>query len=330
MRARLLARLVVLVVASGLLALPGTTASHTVDARSRPDLPAVAASAVAQHSRAEVLRYWTPARMRAAQPMTAAAAAVRHRLDSPPGQALASAPPFGPVPARTSSAVAAAPPRHGNVVVPRTVGKLFVRTKYGDRMCSAAIIRSKLRNQILTAAHCAHGGKYGRWYSHWVFVPQYDDGRARHGRWVGKRAYVPKRWKRHSDFTRDYAIIKLRKHNGKKIQQRLGGNGVRTGRGPWKWGVRIWGWPAQHSYDGEHGVMCQGKTSRYKGRKDAKMECPMTGGSSGGPWLLREKRRRHRGLIFAVTSRRTVSGTPYLLAAPLPKAFWYLKRWANP
>lgn len=317
MRARFLARLFVVPLGLALVALPMDTNATATDAHTVRKVPAeVALSARPDSSAADVRRYWTKARMRAAS----AVGAPRTR-QAPPGQLLASAPASGLL---TGSA-----PRYSGVVVPRTVGKLFVRSPYGDRMCTAAVMRSKRKNQIVTAGHCVHGGQYGGWYGDWLFVPQYDNGRAPHGKWVAGRAYAPGRWTRRSDFRFDYAIIKLRKSGGRKIQRTVGGNGIRLGRGPRKRSVRVWGWPAQSPYTGEHAVMCQGRTSRYGGSSDAKIECPMTGGASGGPWLLAKKRKRHRGLIFAVTSRRTASGTAYLLATPLPEAFRKLKRRAN-
>ena len=55
----------------------------------------------------------------------------------------------------------------------------------------------------------------------------------------------------------------------------------------------------------------------------------MNGGASGGPWLLKKRRKANTGIIWAVTSRRTTSGTKYLLARPLPKAIWTMVRAAN-
>lgn len=322
MRARVLARLFVVPLGMALVALPVDANAVPAPAAAagesrvhRASVPDVALSARSGRSAAEVRRYWTQARMREASVVGAPT------LHAPPGEVLASA--------RASGLLTGGAPRYDGVVVPRTVGKLFVRSPYGDRMCTAAVMRAKRKNQVITAGHCVNGGQYGGWYSDWLFVPQYDNGRAPRGTWVGKRAYAPGRWTHRSDFRFDYAIVKLRKRHGRKIQRVVGGNGVRLGRNPWKRDVRVWGWPAQSPYSGEHAVMCQGRTSRYGGGADAKIKCPMTGGASGGPWLLENKRKRHRGLIFAVTSRRTASGTAYLLATPLPKAFRKLKRRAN-
>jgi hypothetical protein len=43
--------------------------------------------------------------------------------------------------------------------------------------------------------------------------------------------------------------------------------------------------------------------------------CSMNGGASGGPWL-KDRIDANLGYVFAVTSRRTTSGTPTLLSTP--------------
>lgn len=214
--------------------------------------------------------------------------------------------------------------------MPRTTGKLFFRTRSGQTaVCSAAVIRARRHNQVVSAGHCVHQGQGGGWYRDWIFVPRYHNGRRPFGRWVAKRAYAPRKWVKRSRFSHDWAIIKFRKRNGRKLQQRVGGNKVKLGSRVRYRGVRVWGWPAQSPYNGRTGQMCQGKSTRWRSSRHAKIRCDLTGGASGGPWLLRKQRRTNKGIIFAVTSRRTIGGTAYLVARPLPKAFAKLKRRAN-
>jgi V8-like Glu-specific endopeptidase len=323
MRASVLARPVVLLLGACVLAVPpsGVTSAAAAPVQSvTTEVTSITASPVARLSSADVLRYWTNERMERARPMGGPKR--RGNPSLPPGQQEAFAPAFsGPLVASTA-------PRVGNVVVPRTVGKLFVRSPWGDQHCSAAIITSRLRNQIITAGHCVNAGTQGGWYRDWLFVPQYDRGRAPHGRWVGFRAYAPRAWTDRGNYSRDYAIIKLRARNGQRIQNALGANGVRVNRPQARTGVRVWGWPAQAPYTGERAVLCSGRTQRHNAT-DARIPCAMTGGSSGGPWLLPKDRHRHRGLIFAVTSRRTTGTNPQLVATPLPEEFRQLRRNAN-
>ncbi len=62
-----------------------------------------------------------------------------------------------------------------------------------DYVCSAAAIRTRKRNQVITAGHCVHTGpnvgllEQPHFFSDWLFVPRYRNGRAPYGRWVGQQ-----------------------------------------------------------------------------------------------------------------------------------------------
>jgi len=117
---------------------------------------------------ARALAYWTPERMRAAQP-----------LDGPtPIEDLASAS-FAPVPEPS------VPPFAAN-------GRLFVRQGTEQGFCSATAINSPTRQLVLTAAHCLNSGPRGlrgrtTWSRTVVFVPAYTDGLAPFGAFVAHR-----------------------------------------------------------------------------------------------------------------------------------------------
>jgi V8-like Glu-specific endopeptidase len=215
-------------------------------------------------------------------------------------------------------------PRPGHVHVPSSVGRLFFTTSAGDASCTASAIRTRKRNQVITAGHCVNTGPDGggllgqpEWFSNWIFVPRYHDGRRPFGKWVATNAYAFGGWVNHGRYSRDQAVIKFQRRHGRKLTRVVGANLVRTGLHQRQRGVRIWGWPAEFQYDGERAVHCDGRTTRRA--LDAKMRCPMNGGASGGPWLLRKDRHPDWGAIFAVTSRRTVHHRPkLLLAVPLP------------
>jgi len=78
--------------------------------------------------------------------------------------------------------------------------------------------------------------------------------------------------------------------------------------------TQIWGWPAEPPYNGEVPYYCDGTTYAWGG-SDAALTCSMNGGASGGPWL-KDRIDANLGYVFAVTSRRTTSGTPTLLSTP--------------
>lgn len=280
----------------------------------------VLASPVTPRATARAVRqYWTPARMRAAVPLD---------LD-------ASGDPIVGEPAVTAPQPAAARPR---VTVPRTTGKLFFRADGRDAVCSAAVIDTERRDQVVTAGHCVHTGPNAglpllsqpHFYSHWVFVPRYHRGRAPLGRWVARKAWVPAAWAEEQRFAHDQAIVAFLRRGGRRLVGVTGANRVVLGRPASQPGVRIWGWPAERPYDGETAEFCQGHTARASDTGDSWMgRCPMTGGASGGPWLMRRGRTAHTGWIYAVTSRRLVN-RPVLLARPIPWDFRRVIRAANP
>lgn len=270
---------------------------------------------------------WTPARMRAATPRDLTVGA--DAADQP-------VPPSGSgggtvtLPYDAPTLEDAAERAGRRVRVPSTAGKLFFTNRAGTPfVCSAAAINTRRKNQVITAGHCVHSGNGGRWFRNFLFVPRYDHGSAPDGQWVGKAAWAFRGWTRNGRFGYDQAIVSFERLAGRRLVKVVGGNGIDWGRTPRQRGVRIWGWPAEAPYDGESARRCEGRTTPWRRTNDAKMRCPMNGGASGGPWLLRKHRRVNVGTIFAVTSRRTTAGTPYLLARPLPKAIRNLVRQAN-
>lgn len=306
---RLLAGLATLTVIGG-----GALAAQT------PAPAAASGSAIHGLGRvASVKAYWTPARMRAAVP--AGASTVRSG-----GTTYA--------PRTTGLTANTVPTGTGHVRVPKNVGKLFFTDRHTDYVCSAAAIDTRSRDQVLTAAHCVHTGPHPdggllntgllagqpRYYSNWVFVPRYANGRAPLGKWVATNRLVAQGWIKDESFAQDQGILTVARLNGKRLEDVVGGDRVALGRSRHQQGARIWGWPAESPYDGQRAWRCDGttKATDVASPGDAGMTCGLNGGASGGPWLLKGHAGRP-GTIFAVTSRITVGGSSHVvLAHPLP------------
>lgn len=250
--------------------------------------------------------YWTADRMRAALP-----------LDLDPLGRL--------INPRASGGGGAPAPRATTLTAPRSTGKLFFRTPQGDAVCSAASVNTAQRNVIITAGHCAHTGPrspcglFGncpQYFSRFLFVPRYTNGRAPFGSWVGTRAITHREWIASEDLDRDQALIEVASRNGRRLVDVVGGNGLAWNFPPRESDISVWGWPAESPYDGETVKRCTGTTTSRDSSGDAFIRCPLTGGASGGPWFI-GMTSSNVGFIWAVTSRRTTVGTPYLLAHPL-------------
>jgi len=270
----------------------------------------------------EIRRYWTPERMAAAVP-------IEEVLPSLGGTATT----YDVASARRGTSGPIPPGR-----VPRTVGKLFFSDNGGDYVCSAAAIKTRSLDQVITAGHCVHTGPHvgvlgllqvPHFFRNWVFVPRYHHGRAPDGKWVARGAWAFDRWKTDESFRHDQAIVAFRKRNGRTLVRAVGGNGIAWEKPHRRWGVTIWGWPAEVPFTGETAHRCDGNTVRFEDTSDAAMhDCAMNGGASGGPWFLPRGRTRNTGTIWAVTSRRLID-SPVLLATPLPREIRRLIRDAN-
>lgn len=212
-------------------------------------------------------------------------------------------------------------PKHAtiNVVVPSTAGKVFFSYQGNDYVCSASAINNDAKNLIITAGHCVHGGSGEGWHSNIAFAPAYYDGDLPYGLWNWQEARTFNGWINDSNFSYDQAFVTVRPSNGENLIHVVGGNGLSYGYSPEQQNVRIFGWPAEDPYDGERPYYCDGDTYKRLFSSDAYMNCDMNGGASGGPWL-REIIDEDLGYVFAVTSRRSTSGTPRLYATPNSQA----------
>jgi V8-like Glu-specific endopeptidase len=199
--------------------------------------------------------------------------------------------------------------------VPTTVGKLYFTEPDGsDHSCSGATINSDAKNLIHTAAHCVY--TYGAgWNVNIVFVPAYFNGSRPFGTWNYSLARTFNAWINSQDYTHDQAFVSFYPVSGVQLVNRVGGNGLSINNGPRMAGVRIWGYPADPPYTGQLPYYCDGDTSLYGLITQTQMPCDMTGGASGGPWLS-SRINVDLGYVYAVTSRRTLSGVPSLISTP--------------
>jgi V8-like Glu-specific endopeptidase len=206
------------------------------------------------------------------------------------------------------------------VSVPTTVGKVFSSYQGSDYVCSGSVINSPNKSVISTAAHCLHGGAHQGWHTNVTFAPAYNNGVSRFGLWNWDDAITFREWTDHTSARRDQAFFTVHHHNGQSLVDTVGGNGLSYNYGQRQNNVRIWGWPSDPPFTGQTPYRCDGKTyRRFQWSSDMRMACRMTGGASGGPWLL-SRSSANRGQVFGVTSRRANSGTPSVVSTPFDDA----------
>jgi hypothetical protein len=250
-----------------------------------------------------VRHYWTPARMRDAQP----AELVR----SGSGLVLDRAAPAG------AEGVARRSSLHHEVPRPRefpyrTHGKVFFTLGLLDYVCSGTAVRSPSRSLVWTAGHCVSDpGPLGpQFATNWEFVPGYKEGRKPFGEWPANSLATTPQWGGNGPLTGgdtdfDFGAAVLAPRAGRRLQGVIGARRIAFNQARDKV-YKAFGYPAESpppEFDGRHLFFCE---SRYKGSDPGagppspiRISCDMTGGSSGGGWVIRRDDRRY---VASVTS----------------------------
>ncbi|HEY0501256.1 MAG TPA: hypothetical protein VGD48_36310 [Kutzneria sp.] len=239
--------------------------------------------------------YWTPDRMRTARPESEIPA-VQDRHGSAPAAQSGPAGPSGQVaaaaPKAEPKAVSGAPDVAPQAYYPnypvghpvaRTYGKVFF-TSFGlNYVCSATVVNTEGKSEVWTAGHCVSDGQ--AWNSNWTFVPNYASGAAPYGYWYAYQLWTTTAWfNNNNDFANDVGSAVLYRTNGWRITDYLGGQGI-----AWNYPigqyVYAFGYPQAAPFNGCCLVGENGPT--YNGGGGTiYMVNYMTGGSSGGAWLM--------------------------------------------
>lgn len=171
----------------------------------------------------------------------------------------------------------------------RTWGKVFFLAPEGEYVCSGTAITSQNRSVVWTAGHCAANGGARLFYSdRWIFVPGYDNGKAPFGRFVGKRFFTTKGWFERGDSSFDLAAVVVAPVKGKTLVDTVGGQGIAFNQ-PRTEEYYSGGYPADYPFDGRSLYVCDaplGNNDRVTSPPTIAIGCDMTGGSSGGGWLV--------------------------------------------
>ncbi|MCV2884339.1 hypothetical protein OE749_06495 [Aestuariibacter sp. AA17] len=174
----------------------------------------------------------------------------------------------------------------------RCVGKLFFKRNGKSYVCSASSIGG---DAIWTAGHCLHAGnnKASGWATNVVFVPAYKDGAAPFGQWHVKRMWVRTSWYKHGipkGLAQDMGGGIVYKRNGKRLSQVVGWLGFAWNFSKYQHWTQF-GYPAAAPFNGKRLITCTSSYA-YHGSVGASPKpigvgSDLTGGSSGGPWIMR-------------------------------------------
>lgn len=243
--------------------------------------PAPAGALVASGGRPQgALRFWTPARMRAARPLDL-------RL---PGRGQISL----KEPASASSAFETVP--DPTLVASRVNGAIFIETPFGLGRCSGTSVNAPNYSVVFTAAHCINtGGPHGRWMDfRWVFVPGYRYGQRPFGVFPAKWIDTTRQWRTTGSENFDVgAAVVTRNQRGQLLAKAVGGTGIAFGLKA-RQVFDVHGYPAEEPFDGETQQICtqtpflghDARSFLSPGPLNLAVDCDVTGGASGGGWTI--------------------------------------------
>ncbi|KVK78739.1 hypothetical protein WS91_00440 [Burkholderia sp. MSMB1498] len=177
----------------------------------------------------------------------------------------------------------------------RPAGKLFFNIGSATYLCSASLIKPGV---VVTAAHCVANFGQRQFYSNWVFVPDYSNGSAPYGVWSGASATIMTSYFDGSDpcavagvvCQDDVAVIVLTPQGGAYAGNSAGWYGY--GWNGYSYNssglaqIDQLGYPVAldngvfMERNGSQGFVSAGYSN------NTIIGSLMTGGSSGGPWLV--------------------------------------------
>jgi V8-like Glu-specific endopeptidase len=167
-----------------------------------------------------------------------------------------------------------------------TSGRVFfVGSDGGNYSCSGSAVNSEGKNLVFTAGHCVVEGGKAKWYNAqpWIFVPRYNNGNAPYGQWTARQLWSLNGWINDGNRTYDIgAAVMNTNASGQRLVNVVGGQGI-------EWNYPLvqyhfqFGYPARSPFNGSTLKYCTGTTYNDGGHQG--INCNMTEGASGGPWL---------------------------------------------
>jgi V8-like Glu-specific endopeptidase len=254
--------------------------------------PSAKGPAAQAQARAAVLAYWTPARMAAAKPRDLGRGAV---------------PAAKPGGGGGGGAVTGASWRSGiNDPITRGTGKVYFEMGGGAWVCSGAVATDSRSGYsvVQTAGHCVVDADTGEFADNWMFIPAFDlaptftCANTTFGCWTAVALVARSEFANAGGFNDTavqhdwaYAVVA---GGGKQVASTaqldttIGGSFAVDATAGVGSTVTALGYPAAGKYRGKDLVYCQGVsgTDPLVDGRTYRLACDMTGGSSGGPWLL--------------------------------------------
>jgi hypothetical protein len=159
-----------------------------------------------------------------------------------------------------------------------------------DYVCSGTAVISANKSVVDTAGHCViEGGSQTNYYTNWMFCPQRLNGQCPKGQWFARELYASPEWASNMTISRDIGFAVVEKHGNKALDDVVQPVQIATNL-PYGQTYKALGYPEKAPFDGEHMDSCQSMTvntdSKQGTPKTVAIACTLTGGASGGGWLV--------------------------------------------
>jgi hypothetical protein len=238
-------------------------------------------------SRAEVVSYWTPERMRNAKP------ADRQIGGKPVPNAKGGKPGTGTKPGSAVEVTSSY-----TTFPTSTNGKVFFTENGLNYVCSGTALASGNESVVWTAGHCVNEGP-GDYVTNWAFVPAYKDGAQPLGKFAAKSLLTTSQWASSGNFSYDLGAAVV-SPNAQTLQATVGG-GRTPAFGAASQLYSSFGYPAASPFNGQRLWHCDSGLYMNDGGANGDpqtmgIQCNMTGGSSGGGWIGND------GRLYSVNS----------------------------
>jgi V8-like Glu-specific endopeptidase len=268
----------------------------TIPAEAQPPAaePAAVSTSISTSKVGSASNYWTKERMRSAKPMlvprlnalAGAGLTQRTKPQGPAGQVdgAAVATKLGPRSGAGLSALAGTWAGPATSAPATTSGKIFfVGADGGNYVCSGSTVNSAGKTVVFTAGHCLSDGA-GRWYNSkpWIFAPGYKNDVAPYGYWTARQLWTRPAFHNGGNRAEDIGAALMFPLNGTRIVNRVGGQGIEWNH-PLSQFQYQFGYPQRTPFNGQLLKYCTGNSYNDAGHNG--LNCNMTEGASGGPWL---------------------------------------------
>ena len=175
----------------------------------------------------------------------------------------------------------------------RLNGKVFFTMNGSSFVCSGTAVNSENKSIVWTAGHCVHGGRGGRFHTNWAFVPAYSssfNGHRPYGTWTARELWTRTEWSANSNFRQDVGAVVVNRVGNIRLVDRIGGQGILFNASRSQ-NYSSFGYPQAAPFNGLSQFRCNSGLVANDfppgvGPATMKIHCNMTGGSSGGGWLV--------------------------------------------